>query len=132
MEAEKHRIGICTGDVLVLAAVLLIAAALFVLPFVWDGGSAASFEIVTPDGCTRYPLSENRDFDVISSGYSLHISVRDGTVFVARTDCPSGICAASGRVSSTHQSIVCAPAHLLIRIVGEEGAYGENADVVLP
>lgn len=132
MKRKIHAAGILAGDVIVVVCVLLLAAVVFSFAAARAGMPAVSVEIITESAQMRYPLWEDREIPIQSAGHTLTVTVKDGTVYVSETDCPNRICAATGKISVCGQSILCAPARVLIKVVGEEGSYGENADVILP
>lgn len=129
---KQHATGIRLGDGIAIACVLLLAVFALALSLVRASVPAVSVEIITEDTRTVYPLSENREIPIASAGHSLILTVKDRAVSVTETDCPSGICAATGWISGVGQSIVCAPARVLVKIVGEEGDHGKDADIILP
>ncbi len=132
MERKERHGFFRAGDAAAIALVLLLA----VLPLVYHAVQAvqpaAAVSVITESSVQTYPLSENREMQVTSAGHSLTIRIENGTVYVSETDCPNGNCAVTGAVSKAGQSIVCAPARVLVKIVGEEGAYEDDADVILP
>lgn len=125
--------GIRPGDLFVIAAVLLAALLYFLGTFVFLSGTGTAVLIRTETGVLTYPLHTDREISVESAGYSLTVTVENETVRVSAADCPSGVCAATGAISAPGQSIVCAPAEVLITIQSDGGASDDKTpDVVLP
>lgn len=132
MERKIHIAGIRAGDVISLAAVLLLAVSALFFGLLRASAPAVFAEVITENAQMLYPLEEDREIPIVSAGHTLILTVKGGAVFISETDCPSGVCAATGEISVCGQSILCAPARVLVKIVGEEGKYGEDADIILP
>ena len=132
MERKERHGFFRVGDAATIALVLFLAFLPLVYHAVLAAHPAAAVSVITESSVQTYPLSENRVIQVTSAGHSLTIRIEGGAVCVSETDCPNGVCAATGTVSKAGQSIVCAPARVLVKIVGEEGAYEDDADIILP
>lgn len=113
-------------DGVVMAAVLLAALCLFLVPLLRGGGKTA---IVRVDGeiVARMPLSRDDELHVENNGYHLTVTVRDGAVFISETDCPDRVCEHTGKISKKGAAIVCAPAGVTVTI-GKGG--NDDADFV--
>lgn len=118
---------ITRGDLLLIAAIILIAAGLWLLPLL-TARQPATVQIETlRDGTVQtYALHRDADYHIESGGVCLTVCVRDGCVYVGETDCRDRICLQTGKISRAGQSIVCAPAGVAIRITGGE----VDADVI--
>ena len=121
----RTRIGAADG--LVLLAVALLAALLFALPWLREDG--ASLIVSTPDGSEVYPLAEDRLILLSAGGVSLTVEIAGGRARVKQSDCPDGVCVASGWIERTGQSVICAPAGVRLLIAGEEKG-GNGVDFV--
>lgn len=66
-----------------------------------------------------YSLSKDNTIDISSCGVRLTLEVRDSKLSVISSDCPDGICCASGEISRAGQSIVCLPAKVAVTIIPE-------------
>lgn len=113
-------------DGAVIAAVLLAALALFLVPLLRGVGQVA---VVSVDGevVARLPLSRDATLQVENNGYHLTVVVESGAVSVREADCPDRVCQHTGKISKKGASIVCVPAGVTVR-VGKEGS--EDADAV--
>ena len=111
-------------DLLAAGAVLLLACALFCVPLTAKTG--AYVEITTPDGVQVYSLSEARELTFSSNGVTLTVVIGNGEVFVKESDCPDGVCVAGGRISKSGETVLCAPAKILLTVKGGDG----NVDFV--
>lgn len=113
-------------DGVVIAAVLLAALLLFLLPLLYGRGQVA---VVRVDGeeAARLPLDRDAELPIENKGYHLTIAVENGAVFVREADCPDRVCQHTGKISKRGSSIVCVPAGVTVTI----GKGGENdADFV--
>lgn len=115
-----HRKALTVGDICLMAALLIMALLLFFLPLL--GGKASSAEIVMAETGEVKPISLDRDaeYEITSRGISLTVSVCDGEVSISHSDCKDGICRNTPPICRGGQSIVCAPAGVVVRITGEE------------
>ncbi len=115
-----HRIKIC--DLLLAAVILTAAVIVFLLPFFAD--KAAYAEIFCVESGDTYDLSLEYDIEkeIVSRGVTLTVSVEDGSISVSASNCRDGICKNTPPISRAGQSIVCAPAGVVISIIGKEDA----------
>lgn len=107
-----------TGDFIIAAAVLLLAAAVWAYPFFGNETAGGHVEIEHDGGRVRtLLLSENTAINV----GGCEIRTENGEVYVIDADCPDRMCVNTGRISRAGQSIICIPNRLSIRITGEGG-----------
>ena len=113
-------------DGVAIAAVLLAALCLFLVPLLYGTGRVA---VVRVDGeeVARLPLDKDAELHVENNGYHLTIAVEDGAVFVREADCPDLVCRHTGKISKRGSSIVCVPAGVTVT-VGKGGS--DDADFV--
>lgn len=112
-------------DAAVMAAVLIAALLLLLLPL-WLRNDGEILVVTTPEGSASYSLSEDREILVISNGITLTVVIEDGEAYVSHSDCPDGICRASGRISKGGETILCAPAGVTLSVKGG----GDGVDFV--
>ncbi len=122
----KHRFEIKIGDVLLVAAILILTVLLFLLPLFKESAEQAEIVIADSGEVKKISLLKNETYDIESRGVSLTVAVLDGEVFVSESDCKDGFCKSTPPISRAGQSIVCAPAGVVVRIVGE----GAEVDAV--
>ncbi len=103
-----------------MAGLLFLTVLLFFLPLLQKEASYAEIVISMTGETTVIPLDTDAMYTVSSRGVTLCVSVAGGAVSVSDADCRDGICAATPPISRAGQSIVCAPAGVVIRITGEE------------
>lgn len=109
-------------DVLAILFVLVLAflPLLFSMCFQQE---VEAVRVISEVGEAVYPLSLDRKIEIVSNGYKLVIEISDGAAFVENSDCADGICVASGKVRTSGDLIVCAPAGVRIEPVTDEVDY---------
>lgn len=109
-------------DILIIAVVLLLAVAVFLL-FIPRNETGAYAEIYQDGKLIKtLSLAEDQQLTISGNHYST-IAVRDGKIAIVSSTCPGEDCVACGWIGTVGRSIVCLPNGLEIRIVGE------NSDV---
>lgn len=112
-------------DAVVAGLVLVAALALLLLPPLLRR-EGETLVVTTPEGRYTYPLSEDARFEVLSGGIRLIVVIEDGAAYVEHSDCPDGVCRASGRISKSGETILCAPAGVTLSVRGG----GDGVDFV--
>ena len=79
---------------------------------------ADTVEITTSDDVFTLSLKRDGEYTIESDGYTLTLTVKDGSAHVSHYTCPDGLCAAAGEISRVGQCIICLPAGVSIRVVG--------------
>lgn len=107
------------GDITVIAVIIIFTIGLYVY------GGISSKEgrtvLVVCDGKeTLYSLSEPREIPIDSNGVSLAVVIENGYAYVKDSDCPNKSCMNMGKISENGQTLVCVPAKVYVKIVGEE------------
>lgn len=105
------------GDMVAVALVLCLAALLLLFLFTSNRGSFAEIE-VEGEVIATLSLAEDTVKTVTSRGVTLEIAVENGRIFVRAADCNDRVCEHTGAIEKRGSSIVCAPAAVVIRIVG--------------
>lgn len=107
------------GDYVAIGLVCLMALLLIVILTI--GASAQDHVLVEiyQDGVLREVLPFNTLMEYTVEGpYRNVISIEDGHVRVASSDCPGEDCVHTGSVSEAGRSIVCLPNKMELRLVG--------------
>ena len=110
-------------DFIIIAAVCAVALSLLFLPFLQEKGNTVTVsvrrggETVILHECA---LSDDRSFDIENNGISLTVVISGGEAYVAHSDCDDRVCQNSGKISRAGQSIICAPAGVVISVGGGE------------
>jgi hypothetical protein len=105
------------GDLLAVAAVLLLAAVIFLLFLPRGSAEAAAAEIYQNGTLVMtVPLDRPGQFPV-EGNYRNTVTVEDGSIAITDSDCPGQDCVHSGTISAPGRSLVCLPNALEIRVV---------------
>ncbi len=112
------------GDIVIISGVLLLALAVFIAFIIPSlAQNAAMLEISIDNEKNLYSLSDDAEFSVLSKDYTLRVCIKDGSAYVSESDCPDNTCVHTGRIDRPGQFIVCVPASVTLRIIGEEDGY---------
>ncbi len=112
------------GDALLLLAVAVAAA----LGFLWlfTGKEAACTAVVEQNGVEIRRISLQELTQPISlelnGGYPLVLAADREGVWVEDASCPDKTCARTGKITRPGQTVVCLPARISVRLVGNPGA----------
>lgn len=121
MISNKFRI----GDAVMIVAVLLCAA-MACIGMWMPAESGKAVEAVNSDGCIgTFRLDTDGEYIIESGGYTLVLTVSDGKASVSESDCRCGICTAHAPISRSGETIVCLPAGVSIRVIGDSEVDGE-------
>ncbi|MBE6600413.1 MAG: NusG domain II-containing protein [Ruminococcaceae bacterium] len=112
-------------DLIIIIAVVLLALALFLLPFL-IGNEGKEVSVTAKSGGASVAiyegaLTENKRLEFENNGIKLTVVIEDGEVYVAESSCDDRVCVHSGKISLSGQSIICAPAGIVINIGGGDG-----------
>lgn len=109
-------------DIVIYAFVFLVAVLLLLIGT--KNETDASLSVSVSGAETVYSLNEERTFELNNNGISVNVEIKNGSVRVYESSCPDKVCVASGKISKVGQIIVCAPAELSLKIIGNgEGEY---------
>lgn len=99
------------GDFFVFAAVILLAAVLFVVPFFEKTGKTAKVY------CDNVLVAElPLDTDTVYSLPHNTVKIENGNVFVSDADCKDGICVKTGKKHRSGENIICLPNKVVIEV----------------
>ena len=104
-------------DAVSAAAVLLTALFLMLLPLLFSD-NGVYLEVVTSETTLVYALDEDRRIELREGEIALTVVIEDGEAFVIDSTCPDGVCRASGSISRSGESILCAPAGIRLTVRG--------------
>ena len=108
-------------DIIIIAAALLCALALYLVSQVSLGAEASSV-VVTVDGreMLRRPLAMENSYEIAQEDGSVNvIRVEDGAVFMQEANCRDGLCIRQGRMKNAAKTIVCLPHKLVVQLTGD-------------
>ena len=108
-------------DIIIIAAALLCALALYLVSQVSLGAEASSV-VVTVDGreMLRRPLAMENSYEIAQEDGSVNvIRVEDGAVFMQEANGRDGLCIRQGRMKNAAKTIVCLPLKLVVQLTGD-------------
>jgi len=114
----KKKVTIWDFFVIILLSIVALSA-LFI-PMV-KKEDAIFINITVDDETTIYDINENSEIKINSNGYVLTIIIENKSVYVSESSCNDSICVNTGSIDSVGESIVCAPANVIIHISGTGG-----------
>ena len=109
-------------DLILAAAILLIAAALFGFNYISHKKPAVTAQI-TVDGKVVETLDLSRDTELTVTGANKgtnHLIVRDGESWCSEASCPDKVCVHQGKKHLSSDTIVCLPNKMIVTITGDE------------
>lgn len=118
---RSHR----RNDIIFIAALLLIAAAVMFYLFVLrESGNVVK---VTVDGelYGTYSLSEDITVDIVSGDNASELNrlvISDGKAHMEHATCPDGICVDHRPIFRDGESIVCLPNRVVVTVIIEDDA----------
>lgn len=119
MKKETYITRRIRNDILLVATVLLIAAAVFLFyKFTSDDGYAV---VVLVDGTEKAVYSLSEDIETVietENGYNTLV-IYDGCAAITDADCPDGICVRHQEISMSGETIVCLPHKLVVEVVSQ-------------
>ena len=109
-------------DLILAAAILLIAAALFGFNYISHKKPAVTAQI-TVDGKVVEILDLSRDTELTVTGANKgtnHLIVRGGEIWCSEASCPDKVCVHQGKKHLSSDTIVCLPNKMIVTITGDE------------
>ncbi len=104
------------GDIVVIAAVLLTAAALFAFRFFMR--SDENLLLVSyGENEVFYDLGKDFSFPVENNGHTLIIEIKEGEAYVVSSTCDGQDCVNMRSISSGNETIACLPARVFLKVV---------------
>ena len=121
----NKKINLKKGDIFLIAFLMLLAAALFLIRGSANGGTAE----VTIDGETVYKtelasVKEKRD---VTLPNGVVITEEPGAVYFSSSPCKGHDCIKTGKLTRAGQCAVCLPEKTVIKITGKTDADAPDA-----
>lgn len=115
----KRRFSLKIGDIILMSVILLTSVLLFLAPFLKEKSQSAEIYIAETDETKIISLDTDKEYEIVSRGVKLTLCVKGGEISVTKSDCRDGICEDTPPISRKGQTIVCAPAGVIVRIAGK-------------
>lgn len=105
------------GDLVAILLVAVAAGLLLIAFFAADRGGVAQISV---DGevVAELPLDTDTTRVILSGEHTLTVVIEGGEVYVRDANCPDHVCEQTGRITKQGTAIACAPAKILVKIVG--------------
>ena len=106
--------------------ILILVAGLAVSWWSLTTNTGGDKAIVTVDGelYGTYSLSQDQTIEVAQKdGHTNHITIKDGMVSMAFSDCANQDCVQHYAISKTAETIVCLPNKVIVEIEGGESGF---------
>ena len=110
------------NDIILIAAILLVAAVGLLYLFVFRSGGDTVRVTVDGELYGVYSLSEDITEDIITGKDSSNFNrliIRDGKAYVESASCPDGICVSHRPIYRNGESIVCLPNKVVVTVFTE-------------
>jgi len=114
-------------DVILISVLIFITVFLHIKSYTTPIGDV--FTVDSENSFVTYPLSEDAIIPIANNGYTIVITVENGTVSVTESSCPDHVCQKSHPISKEGSSIVCVPAKIVISI--PDGNGGTQHDFIV-
>ncbi len=106
-------------DIVICALVLLFALFVFLLTAFGDTGAVL---VVFANGeRAEYSLDVDQNLEINADGHTLTVRIEDGAAWVVTSTCHDATCRKRGRISRTGETVLCAPAGVLLRVAARDG-----------
>ena len=118
--AKPEHLRFRKGDVLAIAAVLILAVAVAISYLPKDSSGPVKAEVYREGELVKTIfLDEDTSFQIVGA-YTNEITVQNGAISITASDCPGEDCVHSGAIKATGRSIVCLPNEVEVRVVSGE------------
>lgn len=129
MQNTQNNIGRAAGffkkkDLIVIAAVLALAGALFLFWFLTrTPAGTAQITVITPGGQTvqTVSLQPNRTLNIEDGALPVTLQIEDGRIRFIHSVCPDHLCEGFGWLGHEGEEAICLPAGVWVRVT-EGGA----------
>ncbi len=116
----------------VLIVSLLIGSAVS-FPLVWSSPGGTTVQVFCGKALrAEYPLDNDRRFFIRGELGEVAVEIADQKAAIVSSSCPRGLCMQMGEIGKAGRQIVCAPNHLIVKVV-QKGTHDTwTPDAVTP
>ena len=109
---------------IILAIILIIVGLIVSYTFASDNDAGDTVSVtVNGQSYASYPLSEDREIEVSKNDHINKITIKDGQVSMAFSDCANQDCVLHHAISKTAETIVCLPNKVIVEIEGGDSGF---------
>lgn len=106
------------NDYILIAVIVIIAAALFLIfGNIWNGSAATVEVTVNGKKSGTYSLAENQEIKINGTNV---LVIRDGKADMVEADCPDKLCVRQKPISKEGESLICLPNKVIVTVAGGE------------
>ena len=109
------------ADIILLAALIILGAALSVPAFLWKGTGDTVKVTVNGKLYGEYSLKEDRKVEIERDGKKNILVIEDGKAWMDYSTCKNQVCVHTGKIHDAGRSIVCLPNRVSVTIEGKGG-----------
>lgn len=114
------------ADFILIGAVAVVAAVLFLCLYVFNSGSGDYVQIEVDGVVTdTLPLSEDTVREIKTDNGANTLVISDGSAVMTQADCPDGICANHKPINKTGESIICLPHKVIVTVISDKSSDDE-------
>ena len=120
-------------DIILIAAALIAALALYALSQMAFGGSVTTVSVtVNGQQALRVPLAVEDTYEIRQDDGSLNVlQVSGGAARMIEANCRDGLCVSQGAVRNAAKAIVCLPHSLVVQLEGGAPQDDDGLDVII-
>lgn len=119
MKAE--RFGLRPGDGVIYALLLLLCAALFLLPLLRGDDGKLTAQIISDGTVAESIVLSSLQTEETRVVHGCRIVLRADGVRVAAADCPDRLCVRTGTITRAGEAIACVPNHVVVVLRRADG-----------
>ncbi len=116
MSCEKRLKRRISGDLIIIASVLLIALISALAVFLTRDDGAWCAVSVDGKALTAFPLSEDTKYTVFLDEGKNTLTIENGKAYMSFADCPDRLCVKHRPISYDGESIICLPHKVVVSI----------------
>ena len=103
-------------NIIFIAAVLAVAAVLWLVCRTGGSGHTAVLRYGTPQTEQRIDLRRDADYDIDTGRYTIHLRVENGGIAFVDSPCPDHLCEGFGTLKNEGDWAACMPAKASLTI----------------
>ncbi len=103
-----------------VATCFLILGTWFCFYFIGENGSKALIFVKNQQNSWYSLKGEDKEIHIKTHFGTYQLLRKEGTIQIIKAPCTHKICVKQGKISSTHERLICVPGRLLVKIQGDE------------
>lgn len=115
MKKSKYK-----KDIFIILAFFGMAVLFFVFNKIMAESGDTVFVYVDETVYAEYDLSKDNQYEINTEYGKNVITIKDGHVSISSASCKNQVCVNHNPISTSNESIICIPNHLVVRIKSEK------------